>query len=484
MLSQERLEGGFAAPEGVEAKDVGVQIDFATNEAVSPERVNRKDMPEQTDVAVFIGASKEDKSALGRRLKILLPGFREGSSRRRDQGAFGATSSGGGDEPGGLILERFKGVEVEASPDFGLPAAVVAFDGGLEARLARRREDGRDLEGEADPADAPEVVGVMMGTLEPGVVVELCVSGQTKLAPVFEQGGHADPSGDRGSGPGSRQAAVKRDGVKDLHIDSAFNDKAFDDIEAIDLDLFGSDLWQVPAAGRSRPAHSSVPIQSSSPFQDSSNGANRRDLAVPLPSQLAVDRGVTVLSQVAGLPKLLSQPEDFLFESRGDAISGLTSRSREPVEPIDAVQPLPIRPTDPAVHRRGAQPKDPSDGSERTTSANSRNRLPTELIERVFLKSSPLLSATEQITAARSNRFALLRRGQGPMEADGVWKAAEYGPFPHPLENASRFPQLPQAQLPLNVLEKRTRKSPGTVPGLLTVRCSAVADSYRLRSKV
>jgi hypothetical protein len=54
------------------------------------------------------------------------------------------------------------------------------------------------------------------------------------------------------------------------------------------------------------------------------------------------------------------------------------------------------------------------------------------------------------------------------MEADGVWKAAEYGAFPHPLENASRFPQLPQAQLLLNLLKKGTKKPQN---------CSGVADS-------
>lgn len=62
-LSEERLEGGFAAPEGEEAEGFGVQIDFATNEAVNPERVNMEDMTKQLDLAVVIGSSKEDDLA-------------------------------------------------------------------------------------------------------------------------------------------------------------------------------------------------------------------------------------------------------------------------------------------------------------------------------------------------------------------------------------------------------------------------------------
>lgn len=49
--------GWFAAAEGVEAKGLGVQIDFATNEAVNPERVDMEEMSKQADLAVVIGAS-------------------------------------------------------------------------------------------------------------------------------------------------------------------------------------------------------------------------------------------------------------------------------------------------------------------------------------------------------------------------------------------------------------------------------------------
>ncbi len=469
-LSQERLIGWFAAPQGVEAKGLVVQVDFATNEAVNPQRVNTKEVPEQADLAVVIGASQENDSAHRRSLKILLPGAGEWPTRRSGQNAFGGTSSGGGDELGGLVLERFQGVEMEASPNLGLPAAVVAFDGGLETGFARRREDRSHLQGEADAGNTTEVIGVVMSTLEPGVVVELSVTGQTDLMPVFDQSGHREPRGDCGSRPGSRQGTVKRDGVKDFHVDSAFNDKAFDDVEAIGLDLPGSQLGQVPAAGRAWPAHPSVAVQGSSPFQDSANGANRRDPAVSLPDQLPADGEVTVLSQVACLPKLLAQLQDLVFDIRGDTVSGLPGRSRGSVGPVHTTQTSSFGPAHPAVHGRVAQPKAPSDRAQRITSADGRNHCPAKPLDRVFLRSWLLLSGRRADHSPRvdQTRFAAGRLWHRPMEADGVWEAAEYGAFPHPLENASRFPQLPQAQLLLRVLE-RTEETPGTDPGLLTV---------------
>ena len=468
-LSKERLGGGFAAAEGEEAEGFGFEIDFATNETMNPERVNTEGMTKESDLAVIIGSSKEDDLALGRSLKILLPGGGEGSSRRSEQDTFGSTSSGGGDEPGGLILEGFEGVEVKAAPDLGLPAAVVAFDSGLEAGLARGREDGSHVQGEADPADTTEVVGVVMSALEPGVVVELSVTGQAELAPVLEQSRHADPRGDRGSGPGSRQATVKRDGVKDFDVDSAFNDKAFDDVDAIGFDLSGSHLGQVPAAGRGRPAHPSVAVQGSSPFQDSADGANGGDRAAFLAAQLPLDGDITVLSQVACLPKLLAQPQDFIFDFPGDAVSRLAARSRGSIGPVHAIQTSSFGPAHPAMHRRVAQSKGPGGRPQRTTSADGRNHCPAKALDRVFLKSWPLLSSrrADHSPWAKKSGFAAARRKHGPVEADGVWKAAEYDAFPHPLENAPRFPHLPQAQLLLRVRKSRGTRS--TDPGLLTV---------------
>src|SRR5258708_3979343 len=267
---------------------------------------------------------------------------------------------------------------MEASPDLSLPAAVVAFDSGLEAGFAGRREDWSHLQGEADAGNTTEVIGVVMSALEPGVVVELSVTGQTELTPVFDQSGHRKPRGDSGSRPGSRQGAVKRDGVEDFHVDSAFNDKAFDDVEAIGLDLPGRQFGQVPAARRAWPAHPSVTIQSSSPFQDSANGANRRGPAVSLPNQLPVDGEVAVLSQVACLPKLLAQLQDLVFDLRNDTVSGLSRRPRGAGGPVHTIQTASFGPAHPSVHRPVAPPKAPSDRAQRITPPDGPHYPPAE----------------------------------------------------------------------------------------------------------
>jgi hypothetical protein len=89
--------------------------------------------------------------------------------------------------------------------------------------------------------------------------------------------------------------------------------------------------------------------------------------------------------------------------------------------------------------------------------------LPTSLLRR-FLAEILLFSKTLPKSKLSGNQA---------VEADGVWKAAEYGAFPHPLENAARFPQLPQP-LATTRLKKTLTKTPLARPG--------VADSWVTRS--
>src|SRR6202035_2379717 len=107
----------------------------------------------------------------------------------------------------------------ETRPDRGLPAAVVVLDGGLEAGLARRRENGRDAQRQAEPDDAPDGVGMSVGAGEDPVVVELRVGGQAGRAPVLQERIHGVFRGDSAAWPGGRQAAVQADGVENLDVD-------------------------------------------------------------------------------------------------------------------------------------------------------------------------------------------------------------------------------------------------------------------------
>lgn len=361
---------------------------------------------------------------------------------------------------------------LEARPDFGLPAAVVTLDGSLEAGLARRGEDGDDLKGEAEANDAADGVGKLMSALEAGVVVELSIGGQADVVPVGQKRLESFPSGDEGPGPGLHQAAVERDGVENLDIDSAANDKAGDDVEAIQFGVALGDLGQVPAARRGRVAYPSAPIQSTSPQQDPSDRANRRQRVAALHEQLPMDRHVAELSQRTSVLESLASRENDLFDRRGRSV-GWLMRARRSIGPLDTVQALPDSPGNPSLNGRAADMKLTRDSSSAPSRPNGRHDGATSLLDGVFLPSSLLRGFLELISLSPKTLLKASPPDDQAVEADVMWKAADYGAFPHPLENAARFPQLPQPQSTTKIKTNLT-KTPLTRPG--------VADSQVARS--
>jgi len=325
----------FASSEGVEADEFGVQIDLASDESVSPERIEREVVAEQVEGAVWVGATQEDDLATRVEREIWLPCFGKGCSWRGSFDSESRTNAAGLDVFGRLDLECKQGVMLEARPDFGLPAAVVALDGSLEAGLTRRGEDGDDLKGEAEANDAADGVGKLMSALEAGVVVELSVGGQADVLPVGSQRLKGLSGGDEGPGPRLHQAAVKRDAVKDFDIDSAANDKAGDDVEAIQFGVALGDLGQVPTWRWSWAPYSSAPVQGPSPQQDTSDRAHRRQRTVALCHQLAMDRRISELSQRAGVLESLASGENALFR-RGRHPVGRLARTGRSIAPLDA----------------------------------------------------------------------------------------------------------------------------------------------------
>jgi hypothetical protein len=443
-LSEQGLVLWLSSSEGVETDGVGVEVELATDEAVRPELVDGEGVAEQADLATIIGSSEEDDLACGMSLKVLPPRLGEGLPEGGCQDAFGGSGSCGGNESGGLILKSLQGVEMEASPDLGLPAAVVALDGGLEAGLARGSEDGGHLQGEAKTGDTAEVIGILMGSLEPRVVVELGVAGQTDLTPVFEQCQGSALRRDGRSWPRGCQAAVKGDGIKDFDVDSAFNDKAGDDVDAIALDLTGADPRQVPTARRGWAPRPSTTIQNSPPLQDATDRANRGDLALSLLDQFSPDRDITVLSQIACLLEFSAKFENLFLGILADPIGRLAQRTGKVVRPVHAIQPLFLGAINPAVNRTETESKTPGNRADRFALTDGSNHGSASSLDRVFLKPCSLLFGrrADHIRGVGPTRLQARARR---VEADGVWKAAEYGAFPHPLENAARFPHLPHA---------------------------------------
>ena len=462
----------ITSSEGVEADEVGVQVDLTSDESVRPKRIEREVVTEEIERAGLIGAAQEDDLAAGMERQIRLPRLREGRSWRGSVDSKSSTGTAGLDVLGGLDLEGEQRVVLEARPDLGLPAAVIAFDGGLEARLARRGKDRDDPESEAESDDAADGVGVLVGALKAGVVVELGIGGQAHVLPVGQQGLESFPSGDEGSGPRLHQTAMERDGVEDFDIDSAANDKAGDDIEAIQFDVSLGHLRQIPASRRSGMPDSSTPIQGASPQQDPSDRANRRQRTVALFQQLTTDRRIAELSQGTGVLEPLASSENDLFD-RGGYPVGWPVRARRAITPLDAVQSLPGSPGNPSLNGRTTDMELTRDPSSAPSRPDRSNDGVTFLFDGSFLPNALLRRFLEEILLLSKTLPKSKPSGNQAVEADGVWKAAEYGAFPHPLENAARFPHLPQPQATTR-LKKNLTKIPLAWPG--------VPDSHVARS--
>ncbi len=459
---------GFSTAQSVEADVVGVEIDLTSDEAVGPERIDREGAAEQVDLTMVIGSSEKDDSAGWMSLKALLPRMREGLPEGSGQDALGGAGACGGNELGGLILKGPKRAMVEALPDLRLPSAVVAFDGGLEARFTRWSEDRSHLQREAQAGNTAEIIGVLVGSLEAGVVIELGIARQADLTPVVDQYEACQLGRDGGSWPRGRQAAVKGDGVKDLDINSAFNDKAGNDVDAIGLDSASGDVRQVPAAWRRWATDPSLAVQSSPSLQDATDGTNRGDFAMSSLDQFSTDGDITIFSQVACFLELSAKLQDLFFYPLTDPIGWAVARSGRSIRPVHAIQPLFSGAANPAAHRGEAHPKVTSDRPDRHTLADGSDDVTAKPLERIFLNPYLLLSARRgnHIRSIRPIPALALAR---PMEADEMWEAAEYGTFPHPLENAPRFPQLPQAATPTTCIEKYRKARRPHQPESLTV---------------
>src|SRR5437764_918230 len=97
--------------------------------------------------------------------------------------------------------------------------------------LARSREDRNHTQAQAQPTDTTDHVLKLMSALKARVVVELSVSRQTVLPPVFNQAFQSEIRGNCGVGPRSFKAAMQRGGVQNSDINTARYDEIFDDVE-------------------------------------------------------------------------------------------------------------------------------------------------------------------------------------------------------------------------------------------------------------
>jgi hypothetical protein len=131
---------------------------------------------------------------------------------------------------------------VKALPDLGLPQVVEGLDLVLEARLARRGEDGGDAHGQAEEGDGTETIGMGMGAVAAEIVGALSGGGPAVGAPVGQPRILSELGGNGGGEKRAAQAAVQGDAVKDLNRADVLDAESLNDLEGVPLGL-GGQRW-------------------------------------------------------------------------------------------------------------------------------------------------------------------------------------------------------------------------------------------------
>src|SRR4029077_17577719 len=161
-----------------------------------------------------------------------------------------------------------------------------------------------------------------------GVVVKLSVFREPVSAPMGDQRLGGGLGGPRGSDPTGTQACLQTDAGQDVDVNAATQAQVFDEVKAIDVGQPGSDAWKVPAFGRRRPTHTSAPIERAAPQEDSTNGAEGRNLLETALFEDQLNHDGTVVAQVTLVTKLLTNSQDQILhaERRGDFLASSTAR--------------------------------------------------------------------------------------------------------------------------------------------------------------
>ena len=177
-LAKKRMAIGVASTQSVETDALMYEVNFAAHQSMHPTAIDREDFAEQMDAAVIVGPADKDHRTLEWGAEVEREAPRKASPVGRGFSPGSGFAAIGRNVALGNGRQARDIGKVVALPDLALPKSVEAFDRVLEARLARRGKHGDDLEGQTQPADAPDRVGKLMRPLEDGIVVELRVAGQ------------------------------------------------------------------------------------------------------------------------------------------------------------------------------------------------------------------------------------------------------------------------------------------------------------------
>jgi hypothetical protein len=326
---------------------LGMEVEFTTDEAIRPVRVDLEPIGQDGGTAVFVGTADED----GRRLRgdgeaLWGPVEAQGSSVLAVLGL----EVMGLDEAVGAAPQLVRRGMVEALPDFGLPEVVERLDLVLEAVLAGWGEDGSNAQAQAEEGDGAEAIGVVVRAVKAQVVVELCVGGQAMLAPVKQQGGAGELGGDGGSQEAAAKAAVQGDCVEDLDFTAPLDDESFDDIKGVQFGVALSDLGEVPTRGRGWAAEAPGGPDQGVTLEDvgdrGSAGQGLRGCG--LGAQGTLDGHGSEFAQGVAMAEVVAQREDLLDDGGGEGARA-AMRATGLVFELEAMQALLRGPVDPIL---------------------------------------------------------------------------------------------------------------------------------------
>jgi hypothetical protein len=298
---------------------LGAKVEFAPEEAMLPSRIDVEAVGQEADATCVIGAADEDDLGVHASRQAI---WRPGEARGRGLLTRLAFEVMSGDEAVGPEAELGAVGVVEAFPDFGLPQGVEGLDLVLEAMLARWGEDGGDPQGQAEEGDGTEAIGMVMGTMEAQIIIELGVGGQPVRPPVGEQRILGEPGGDGGGEKTAAKAAVQGDGVEDLNLADALDDESLDDVEGVQLDPSRGNVGEVPTGRWWGAAEATGATDQTVAPEDIGNGgaAGQWMAGGRLRAQGAQDGNRAIFAQGIEVTESVAQAEDVLDESSGEGM--------------------------------------------------------------------------------------------------------------------------------------------------------------------
>ena len=373
----------FPSPQAVEADFMVGQIDFGTNEAMSPEIIEEISASLDLELTTIIRSTQVDHSALERTLVIRLPIDWKGASCGSRINARRCATAHGPGKAIGTILNRLPVLMKETLPDPDLPAAIEVLDEGLEAGLMRRGEDRDDAELQAEPDHTAEGIRKLTCPAENRVVVELGIVRQPVLPPMFDERFRGENSSPRRSHPGTTQSPMQTDSGQNVHGSTALKAKIFDEIKAVQFGLASGDAWQIPAFGRWGTTNSPSTVEGAATPENSSDGAQRGNLLQTLLPKGTPDCCGAIFAKIAEVPKLLANSQNAILHPRRGGVLP-TSPTARPVEPNDPIETIVAGALDPPLNSSQSHTKLLRDRTLRASPSHGPNDLLTTCIRFAF----------------------------------------------------------------------------------------------------